>query len=303
MLEPLDVLIRDTLLAEIPTLTQAQIVFQPPDDDLRQSLTAALPVVDIYLVELRENRKLRSNERRPLVRNGLVFTETAPQRIDCHYLISVWQLARRGGGVAVEPEVTVEHPLLYAIGAALLRRVPLNPSRLYAAGSAKLNAWLAPFQDHDLPTNVLPSEGYQRLGDFWHAMGQRSRWRPTVHLIVTLPVARVEEFAGTPVTTMRTDHRLRDAAAEGDVIVQIGGTAVRRVAGADQPLAGAWIDLEDLGGTVLARTRSDEDGRFTFEWLHEGSYQLRASADGLVSPAPRPIRIPNPSGEYDIRFP
>jgi hypothetical protein len=304
MLGILDVLIRDTLVAEIPTLAAAQIVFQPPDEDLRQLASGTTaPLVDVYLVELRENRKLRSNERRPVVQSGLVYTETAPERIDCHYLISVWRLPRRGAGVPVEPEITVEHPLLYEISAALLRRVPLNPSRLYPAGSARLTAWPLPFQDHDLPTNVLPAEGYPRLGDFWHAMGSRSRWRPIVHLIVTLPVARVAEFAGTPVTTMRTDHRLRDAVTAGDVLVQIGGTALRAVAGVDRPLAGAWIDLETPAGIVLARARSDADGHFTFDWLREGFYQLRAQAEGLVSPPPRQIRVPNPSGEYDIRFP
>jgi hypothetical protein len=63
--------------------------FQPPDDDWRTAVTnlqvngQPANALNVYLVDLRENRELRSNERRRSVTNGIVSDEPAPTRIDC----------------------------------------------------------------------------------------------------------------------------------------------------------------------------------------------------------------------------
>ena len=87
MLNLVDVLLRDVLLGGgIPGLVlPTQVRFQPPDGALRTDVGLVnRMVLCVYLVDLRENRKLRSNERIPTLRNGEVTAEPAPARVDCH---------------------------------------------------------------------------------------------------------------------------------------------------------------------------------------------------------------------------
>ena len=81
MLKPLDELFRELFLApRIPALTATdQARFQPPDAMLRADVLNLNDVaLDVYLVELRENRKLRTNERTPVYGDGFVSLERAP---------------------------------------------------------------------------------------------------------------------------------------------------------------------------------------------------------------------------------
>ena len=141
MLRLLDLLIRDLILREVPALIDDQHVrFQPPDDVLRTDIGNLAGIsLDVYLVDLRENRKLRSNERvRTTDGNGYVFEERVPDRLDCHYLISAWSPATLAPPL-VDPTLD-EHALLYEVAAALMLNAPFNPTRVYAPGSAALNA-------------------------------------------------------------------------------------------------------------------------------------------------------------------
>src|SRR5688572_12734716 len=112
MLRLLDLLIRDVLVADLVAITNDQQVrFQPPDSALRTDVTNLdAPALDVYLVDLREHRRLRSNERAREVVDGVSFAERAPDRVDCHYLISAWSPAQPA--VGVEPTLD-EHALLY----------------------------------------------------------------------------------------------------------------------------------------------------------------------------------------------
>ena len=70
MLAHFDNLLRQLLISRVPTITdEAQVRFQPPDEDWR-TYVSTLSVggnpanaLNVYLVDVRENRKLRSNER------------------------------------------------------------------------------------------------------------------------------------------------------------------------------------------------------------------------------------------------
>ena len=77
----------------------------------------------------------------------------------------------------------------------LFRHASFNPSRVYPAGSAALNAWPEPFRDVELPAMVLPVEGFNKLAEFWSGMGEGALWKPVLYLIVTLPVALLREIA------------------------------------------------------------------------------------------------------------
>jgi hypothetical protein len=130
-------------------------------------------MLNVYLFDLRENRKPHSNERMRFINNGLVSDEPAPTRLDCHYLISAW--SPTAPAPPVEPAFD-EHALLYRSAAVLIRNGRFNPSRAHPANSPQLNAWPAPFRNVDLPVVVAPADGFSKLAEFWSGMGQGSVW-------------------------------------------------------------------------------------------------------------------------------
>lgn len=227
MIDLFDNLLRQVLIDQVGELTdESQVRFQPPDADWR-TYVANLTVsgnpanaLNLYLADLRENRKLRSNERVRSVEGGVVSEEPAPARLDCHYLVSAWSPATVSP--TVEPTLD-EHALLYQAVAVLMRQAPFNPSRVYPAGSAALGAWPAPFRDYELPAVVAPVEGFNKLAEFWSGMGAGALWKPALYLIVTLPVALLTEVTGPMVTTRITEYRVTGSAATGEVLIEIGG--------------------------------------------------------------------------------
>jgi hypothetical protein len=301
MLRLLDVLIRDLLVGELVALTtDAQVRFQPPDSTLRTDVVNLNQMtLDVYLVDLRENRKLRSNERAREVTSGTVFTATAPDRLDCHYLLSAWSPAQPAPGI--EPTLD-EHALLYEAAAALINNAPFNPSRIYASAPASLAAWPADTQGADLPTAVVPADGFGKLSEFWTTMGSDMRWKPCLYLIVTIPVVLVREVAGPMVTTLMTDYRQAGIPDSAEAWITIGGEVRSTTPGGTVLLPEAWVQLETLGGTTLRRERSSDAGRFTFDRLRPGQYRLRAVATGVGS-MNRVVDVPTETGEYDLTFP
>jgi hypothetical protein len=227
MIDLLDNLMRQLLLDQIAELTdESQIQFQPPDAAWRtfvSNLTVGgnpANALNIYLFDLRENRKLRSNERIRNIENGIVNEEPAPARLDCHYLISAWSPAQVSP--LVEPTLD-EHALLYQTAAVLTRAGGFNPSRVYPNGSLPLNAWPPPFRDVEFPVSLLPVDGFVKLAEFWSGMGDGARWKPGIYLIVTLPIALLLEVAGPMVTTRITEYRITDRPESAEVWIQIGG--------------------------------------------------------------------------------
>jgi len=304
MLRLLDVLIRDLLLAELPALVDEQHVrFQPPDGTLRTDVANLNGIaLDVYLVDLREHRKLRSNERvRSTDGAGFVFEERVPDRLECHYLVSAWSPAQLAPPI-VDPTLD-EHALLYEAAAALVLNAPLSPSRVYPPGSAALAAWPARFQDAELPSAILPPEGFGKLSEFWTTMGQDIRWKPCLYLVVTIPIALAREMAGPMVTTTFADVRIGADPATSAVWLGVGGQVIdeRTDPASPAPLAGAWVRLETLAGTPVGQTRTSELGRFTFERLRASQYRLRAGALALGTQT-RVVTVPSETGEYDLRF-
>lgn len=305
MLVPLDNLLRDLLVSEVPALSSAQqVLFQPPDDDLRTAVTNVDDLVlNVYLADLRENRHLRSNRRETVRRNGVVFQQQAPARLECQYLLSAWSPA--SPSPAVEPTLD-EHALLYAATAALVRAAPLAPGRVYPSGAPQLAAWPARFRGEDIPLSVAPPEGYAGVGDFWGAMGQDARWKPTVHVSATIPLELFEEFSGPMVLTRFAHWR---AHGSTETLIQIGGFVRNQGAplpsGDPAPVPAAVVNIETATG-VLASTRTDGEGRFRFDHLTPSEpgtpYTLRSHAAGLPV-ITRPVDVPSPTGEYDLVFP
>jgi len=230
MLDLLDNLIRQTLVSPETGLTASQIGFQPPNGDWRTAVNgiviggAQANSLNVYLFDLRENRKLRSNERIRTISSGIVTEEPAPTRLDCHYLISAWSPA--AVTPATEPTLD-EHALLYAVARVLVRLGQFNPSQIYSAGSAELSAWPIAFQNSDLPMAIVPADGFNKLAEFWSGMGEGSVWKPALYLIVTIPIGLAQAVSGPMVTTTITSHRVTGTSAE-DILMQIGGHVFSR---------------------------------------------------------------------------
>lgn len=301
MIEHLDSVLHHLFVSQVAGLRppppdpviEDQVRFQPPDEEWRTHVSNLSPrkALNVYLAELRENRKLRSNERARSIENGMVHEQSAPARVDCHYLITAWSPATEEAGRTVD-----EHQLLHQVLSVLMNHYPLIPHTAFApdplpSGFPKLLA------DIELPTVVAPVEGFPKLAEFWGAMGTNHRWKPGVYLVVTLPVILETEVAGPMVTTRITEYRQKGRPETAEIWIQIGGHVLE---GTD-PVAGAWVRLESLAGGALQTTVTNDAGRFTFSELLAGRYRLRTRATGLGE-ITREIDVPSPTGEYDLRF-
>ncbi len=280
-----------------PPLTDTQIGFGPPDEQWVNTVkNLQLNALNVYLVDLRENRKLRSNERERRFENGMAFDDPAPARLDCHYLISAWSPTEYLTPSS-EP-ILDEHLLLYQAAAALMHASPFNPSRIYPATSGPLNSWPLRFQNADLPAVVAPSEGFPKLAEFWGAMGTGHRWKPVIYLIVTVPVEMIQEVSGYMVTTRITEYRQSGKPETAETWIEIGGLIL--AGSLRQPASGAWVQLELPRGNAIKTTTTDAHGRFRFAGLQQATYTLRVRVPGFVE-AERSLEIPSPTGEYDVQ--
>jgi hypothetical protein len=314
----LDQLLRDLLLGSIAEITdETQVGFRPPDDDwigYVATLTvdgSPVNALNVYLIELRENRKLRSNEVVRSVADGVVSETLAPMRLDCHYLITAWSAA--SVTPAMEPSWD-EHTLLYEAAAALARQDPIVPAQIYGASGL---GWPADFpdvlRDAELPVALVPVDGFPKYAEFWGTMGASHRWRPAIHLVVTLPVVWTARSAGSEVTTRVLDSRIGDPAVRAGVGVRIGGRVRDTLApapdGTPSLVAGAWITLEMPPGKRVALTRTNGSGEFQFGELTPGGWpdgppgtcRLRVRATGHPDII-RDVDVPSASGEYDLLF-
>src|SRR5689334_24532296 len=108
MIDVLDNTLRQLFLSRIDEIKdESQVRFQPPDDTWRTAVAnltvngQPVNALNVYLVDVRENRVLRSNERLRDFQNGSITETRAPRRMDCHYLISAWSPANMTP--AIEP--------------------------------------------------------------------------------------------------------------------------------------------------------------------------------------------------------
>lgn len=301
MIDHLDRMMRQMLLDEIdPTL---MIGFQPPDEDWR---TKAVPpdrnALNVYLVELRENRRLRTNERTDILVDGDIEEEPAPRRVDCHYLISAWSPAR--AVLAIEPTLD-EHALLHQVASAFANREPLVANEIFATVPFPPN-FPPVLIVNALPVSLLSPEGYAKLPEFWGTMGEKQALKPVVHVAVTLPLEPERRRSGPIVTTRALTFRfLGDPFGAPDQQFEIGGyvlDAVTPPAGEKpKPTPDVWVELLDSDDVRIQLARTSERGRFVFSGLEAAQYKLRASAAGFPV-LTRVVIVPSPSGEYDLTF-
>jgi hypothetical protein len=295
MIDYLDDMLRQLFMNTISDITAAsQVSFEPPDDDFRSQVkTNGKLALNVYLTDLRENRVLRSNERVRISQNGIVSEIQAPRRMDCHYLISAWSPATASG--AVEPTED-EHLLLYKVITSLMDAEPFVPSQILVP--AVLPSYWDLIADQQLPSVILPVEGFPKLAEFWGAT-KTVHWKPGVYLIVTLPVVMPTLVAGPIVTTTITDYPQIGSTQVAEVLLQIGGSILSGAPPA--PVVGAWVRLEDSGGNSVDLETTDASGHFLFDSLQGGTYTLRVRAPGFAEGS-RTFLVPSATGNYDVQL-
>lgn len=293
MLDQVDELIRAVLLRDVPELTSSdQIRFQPPDDDWRTAVAnLGRNAVNIYLVDIRENKALRDHEWQFVFDADGPRREVGPMRVDCHYLISAWSPATVTP--AIEPTLD-EHGLLYRVLAALTNADPLNPSHVYPPGTVVVDDLI---KDADLPVQIVPAEGWPKLAEFWGAMGVNGRWKPALWYTVTIPVALRPQVAGPLVTTRIIEFRQGSDPATVERWLQVGGTVTNA---AGTPIRGAAVSITNSGNRTMGAATTGDDGRFTVGALGIDGYTIDAAKPG-VGDAAETTSVPSSTATgYDL---
>lgn len=286
MINQLDEMLRHLLDSELTTTPGGppiDVAVRPPDDSWRAAVNASgNPAVNVYLVEVREARDQRTS-------GAVDRADPEPFKVDCHYLISAW-IPSADPNVAT-PTV-VEDWLLGESIRVIADAAPLNAASIFGS---PLPPQVDPtLEDVDMPTKLLPPEGYPNLADFWTGMGHGNTWHPAAHVVVTLPIRRRTRALAPPVRALRVATGVGGDAE--DSLVLIGGT-VRDSSGHGIP--GATVELLDASATsTVATATSDGAGRFTFARLPAATYQLSARTSTAAAPL-QPATVPG-NGTFDI---
>lgn len=305
MIDHLDTLLHRLFRNSIAELTaDSQVRFQPPDDEWRALVPAISDgagnpanSLNVYLADLRENRSLRSNERERTVAGSDVFETPPARRVDCHYLVSAWSPV----AVSIAIDSTVdEHALLAEAARVLGAHDELDPVAIYGASIPPVPVPAA-IAGERFPLTLMPVEGFPKIAEFWGTMGDRNRWKPFVHAVITVPLTEVPVRAGPIVTTTLTNLLATGVPETARSLHHIGGT-VRDAAAPPQSVPSAWVELLTPAGERQQLTRADAAGRFVFADVMAGAWQLRASAAGPGVSVPRVITVPEPTGCYDVAF-
>ena len=142
------------------------VSFATPDGDF-PPVDVSLPAIDLFLYDIRENMELHSNDRTVERRNGRVYRQQAPIRIDCSYLITAWSSATN--------PIDDEHRLLGEVMKILLRHRELPADVL----QGELVGLAPPVRARSARTGYL-----QSLGEFWQAMGGKPK--ASLHYMLTV---------------------------------------------------------------------------------------------------------------------
>src|SRR5262245_55039462 len=132
MIEPAEQVLRDLLQSRVPALggSLSQVGFEPPDDQWKMAVSAAGEErLNLYLHDVRETTRLRTNQTRREVQGAWYREEPPTPRLDCRYLATAWSPATAMPPL-VEP-TRDEHRLLAEVAEVLFRHRALATAEVY----------------------------------------------------------------------------------------------------------------------------------------------------------------------------
>jgi Pvc16 N-terminal domain/Carboxypeptidase regulatory-like domain len=259
MLADLDETVRALLKRELKThsFDGVEIAFDAPDKEWSAQLSK--PTVNLFLYDLREAQDYRPIEWREVQGNGGTQDERPPLRVDASFAVTAWTRA-----------VEDEHRLLSQV-LAILYAYPTLPDDILTGTLANGS------QQYPLKTRIAQERTTDR-SDFWTAVG--GQYKASLDYVVTVSCESGTALERGPEVRTQT-LRLQDrdgARSTVQELHRIGGVVKTP---ADEPVANAWVVVDDVGWTVTG-----PDGRFRFDRLGAGSYRCRArGADGSETEA------------------
>ena len=269
MIDELDDGLRELLLRELPIKNnEVDIAFDQPKRDWSARLSR--PTINLYLHDIRENVKLR-REQRPYElerRSDAVVQQRQPMRVDLHYLITTW---------AAAPED--EHRLL-ARTLMTLMRYPEFPGDLLPEGLQD--------QPIPIPLKVAQSDSLDKPSDLWSVLDNQQR--PGIVLIATLSFSAYPSVVKPLTRTAEVRTGPSDNPAAGHGYISISGMIKTR-----KPLANLRVKLLERGQEIDLL----DNNEFGIRNLQPGDYTLEITADGR-KPSKHKITVPAPS--YDVEI-
>lgn len=283
MISDLDKTLRKLLAQEIVEIDEANVHFDPPDDQF----TPALPAIDFFLYDIRENRELRSNEPVVALQEGKYMHRLPPTRVDCSYLITAWA-----------GDIASEHQLLGRVMEILLRypSLPLDLLQGELAGGQREG------QELPLPTTSLQPGRLQSVAEFWQALGGKPK--AALNYTVTIAVApQPAEAAGPPVVERIIKISQTGGEEPGQQPVEMLTHRVSisgrvSAAGSGEGICGVQVTIKERPGQ---HTTTRLDGDYFFLDLPAGSYRLSFSAPGYAAKT-KGVKLTqsNPSATVDM---
>ena len=223
MLDYIDNMLRQLFITQVPgIISPLQVRFQPPDDDWRTYVsTLGKLALNVYMIELKENREMRSSGRTRDVNLGIVSETPLPRYRRC-------ALSHHGMGSAGHPSGggTNHRRARAAVGrdgradgrrSAYYRKDLLSDRAADRLSGADRKCG---DPDDDYPARRI-RQARRVLG---HDAGHNHPWRPAVLLILTLPVTLPVIEVSPMVTTRITEYRLSTSLSGVELWAEIGGT-------------------------------------------------------------------------------
>jgi hypothetical protein len=278
MLADLDETIRRLLRRELTGrgFDGVEIAFDAPSKEWAAQL--ATPTIDLFLYDVRQSEDHRPVDWEQRTVDGLTVEARPPLRLAASYAVTAWTR-----------EVEDEHRLLSQLLAILYAFETLPPELL--AGD------LADPAAQPFPLRTRVAEPRQAGGpEFWSSVGGSYKASLDYGVILSCdPGATVERGPEVRSQTLRM-RNLDGGRASVEEVHRVEGS-VRDGKGA--PVPDAWVVIEAVNGGWVA---ADEAGRFVFDRLRGGDYDLRARApDGREGAAQ--VRVPGGSADVVVGSP
>ena len=269
MIDELDEALRELLIRELPVKNnEVDIAFDQPKRDWSARLSR--PTINLYLHDIRENVKLR-REQRPyeLERNSkAVVQQRQPMRVDLHYLLTTW---------AAAPED--EHRLL-ARTLMTLMRYPEFPGDLLPEGLQD--------QPIPIPLKVAQSDTLDKPSDLWSVLDNQQR--PGIVLIATLSFSAYPSVVKPLTRQAEVRTGPSDNPAAGHGYISISGMVKSR-----KPLVNLRLKLLERDQAI----EPQPNGEYGIRNLQPGDYTLEITADGRKK-SQHKLTVPAPN--YDVEL-